>query len=196
VSSTYAGTATYPATITMPDDGDPANAASVSAPMEGLADRTAYLKPYSSRVVGFKHLATGLLFTGTAPATGWSTDPTLLIALPSDTLTEYGSSALTDRDLVEVHASIEIESGGTNEVWVGLGWYGASFVQIWDHTIRKTSGASSRKRFELCGIQEANGLSASLDSPPKVGIFVYPQSADDALLYGPGGYIVRSMRRA
>jgi hypothetical protein len=44
MSSTYAGTETFAATITIPDDGDPANAASVNAPLEGLADRTVWLR--------------------------------------------------------------------------------------------------------------------------------------------------------
>lgn len=44
MAHTYAGTATYPANITCPDDGDARNASSVNVPLEGLADRAAYLK--------------------------------------------------------------------------------------------------------------------------------------------------------
>ena len=44
MSSTYAGTDVFPATITIPDDGDAATASSVNAAFEGLADRTTYLK--------------------------------------------------------------------------------------------------------------------------------------------------------
>lgn len=43
MSSTYSGVDTFPATVTLPDDGDAADAASVDAPMEGLADRTIFL---------------------------------------------------------------------------------------------------------------------------------------------------------
>jgi hypothetical protein len=44
MSSTYAGASTFPANITIPDDGDPLNASSVNVPLEGLADRTVKLK--------------------------------------------------------------------------------------------------------------------------------------------------------
>jgi hypothetical protein len=40
----YAGTATYATTIDLPDDGDAASASSVDVPLEGLADRTEFLK--------------------------------------------------------------------------------------------------------------------------------------------------------
>lgn len=44
MSSSYAGNpAAFATTITIPDDGDPKNAASVNIPFEVLADRTAYL---------------------------------------------------------------------------------------------------------------------------------------------------------
>ncbi len=43
MSSTYAGADTFGATITIPDDGDPANASTFNVPYEGLADRTRYL---------------------------------------------------------------------------------------------------------------------------------------------------------
>ncbi len=44
MSTTYAGTATFPASITIPSDGDTRDAASVNVGAEGLADRTVYLK--------------------------------------------------------------------------------------------------------------------------------------------------------
>jgi hypothetical protein len=44
MSHNYAGANVFPATIAMPDDGDPRNASSVNVPHEALADRTVYLK--------------------------------------------------------------------------------------------------------------------------------------------------------
>lgn len=45
MSSTYGGNSSnYPTLITIPSDGDAFTAASVNVPLEGLADRTAYLK--------------------------------------------------------------------------------------------------------------------------------------------------------
>lgn len=44
MSSTYAGSPSYPATITLPSDGDVGNAASVAVPLSGVADRATYLK--------------------------------------------------------------------------------------------------------------------------------------------------------
>lgn len=41
--SDYAGTDAFPAAIELPSDGDPRSAASVAAPLEALADRTAWL---------------------------------------------------------------------------------------------------------------------------------------------------------
>lgn len=46
MSSSYAGSVTYPSTITIVDDGDPANAAHFNPGPMGLADRTAYLKSH------------------------------------------------------------------------------------------------------------------------------------------------------
>lgn len=42
MSTTYAGTPTYPTEVTVPQDGDNKPAASVGVGLEGLADRTAY----------------------------------------------------------------------------------------------------------------------------------------------------------
>ena len=44
MSTTYGGTATYPALITLPSDGDTRDAASVNTGLEALADRTEYLR--------------------------------------------------------------------------------------------------------------------------------------------------------
>lgn len=44
MSSTYAGSNIYPTSITEPSDGDAVTAASVNAAIEGLADRSTYLK--------------------------------------------------------------------------------------------------------------------------------------------------------
>jgi hypothetical protein len=47
MSHTYDGNDTnFPASLTLPDDGDPRDAASVNTPIEGLADRTATLGRY------------------------------------------------------------------------------------------------------------------------------------------------------
>jgi hypothetical protein len=71
MSSTYAGANTFPATITVLDDGDAANAASVAPALEGLADRTAYLQTRtgSRRVVaagGVSGQAADTGYTGTS----------------------------------------------------------------------------------------------------------------------------------
>ncbi len=44
MSTDYAGTAVYPATIPIPEDGDQRDASSVSVPLEGLKDGLAWLK--------------------------------------------------------------------------------------------------------------------------------------------------------
>jgi len=44
MSYTYAGSNAFPTPITLPDDGDPASAASVDAPFQDLADRTVWAK--------------------------------------------------------------------------------------------------------------------------------------------------------
>jgi hypothetical protein len=44
MSSIYNGTNSYPTGMTIPDDGDPRNAASANVALEALADRTTYLK--------------------------------------------------------------------------------------------------------------------------------------------------------
>ncbi len=44
MSTTYGGTNTYPALITLPSDGDTRDAASVNTGLEALADRTEYLR--------------------------------------------------------------------------------------------------------------------------------------------------------
>ena len=43
MSHTYAGADAYPGSVTLPDDLDPADAASVNVALEGLADRTTWL---------------------------------------------------------------------------------------------------------------------------------------------------------
>jgi hypothetical protein len=50
MSHTYAGTNTYPANVTLPDDGDARTASSVNAALEGLADRTTYLNARRSEI--------------------------------------------------------------------------------------------------------------------------------------------------
>lgn len=52
MSTTYAGTDVFPITITLPADGDPPVVASVNVPLEGLADRTAYLKSVTDSMDG------------------------------------------------------------------------------------------------------------------------------------------------
>lgn len=50
MSSDYAGNGdNYPGKIKLPDDGDPRTAASVSTPLEDLADRTAWLRTQMTR---------------------------------------------------------------------------------------------------------------------------------------------------
>lgn len=44
MSSTYAGNNAFPSLITEPSDGEPANASAFNVPIEGLADRTVWLK--------------------------------------------------------------------------------------------------------------------------------------------------------
>lgn len=44
MSTDYAGSETFPATIPIPDDGDPRSASSVGVPFEGVMDAARYLK--------------------------------------------------------------------------------------------------------------------------------------------------------
>lgn len=65
MSTTYAGDETnFPTDVTLPSDGDPKDASSINVPLEGLADRTAWLKDHIPQV-GF-HSETGLAFLTTS----------------------------------------------------------------------------------------------------------------------------------
>lgn len=60
MSTEYAGTATYHATCTLPSDGDNRNASTWNAPLEDLADRTAWLNTNTAK------LGTANVFSDTA----------------------------------------------------------------------------------------------------------------------------------
>lgn len=53
MSSPYAGVAAFPASILLPDDGEPIEAGAVAVPVEGLADRTVWLYEKSFATVEF-----------------------------------------------------------------------------------------------------------------------------------------------
>jgi hypothetical protein len=68
MGSNYAGAATYPATILVPDDGDPIDASVFDTPIEQLADRTAYFKDRSSHYLVGTQIATQEPASDVAPA--------------------------------------------------------------------------------------------------------------------------------
>lgn len=55
MSGTYGGNNAFPALVTIPSDADPRNAASVNVALEGLADRTMFLK--SNGMLDMWHVA-------------------------------------------------------------------------------------------------------------------------------------------
>lgn len=52
MSSAYAGNPVYPASVTLPDDGEPSHAVAVNVSFKALGDRTAYLKQTQAAVAG------------------------------------------------------------------------------------------------------------------------------------------------
>ena len=62
----YAGANSFPADITIPSDGDAKPAASVNAAIEGLADRTAYLKVHGLINTAYSVDSGSLAFTSTS----------------------------------------------------------------------------------------------------------------------------------
>jgi hypothetical protein len=72
MSTAYAGGATYPATVLVPDDGDPPSAASVGSALEGLADRTAWLVGKQAfRATSFGDADAVTVYQAVATADGW-----------------------------------------------------------------------------------------------------------------------------
>jgi hypothetical protein len=70
MSYPYAGSATFHATITLPDDGDPASAASVDSPFQDVADRTVWCKDEIDDLnavvaYGVTHCAPNVINSGT-----------------------------------------------------------------------------------------------------------------------------------
>ncbi|MDQ2783209.1 MAG: hypothetical protein M3Y26_11855, partial [Actinomycetota bacterium] len=59
MGSAYAGANSFPASVLCPDDGDPENASSVNVPMQGLADRTAWLRASLSERIDTLTAASG-----------------------------------------------------------------------------------------------------------------------------------------
>jgi hypothetical protein len=66
MSSTYAGANAFPASFTIPDDGDAENASTVNVPLEALADRTVYLQQHSPRLTTQEYTTPGS-YTWVAP---------------------------------------------------------------------------------------------------------------------------------
>lgn len=72
MSSQYAGTATFPADFTIPDDGDPKDATSVNVALEALGDRSvynkaallAYIATNSPRIKVYTYTASGTFGPG------------------------------------------------------------------------------------------------------------------------------------
>lgn len=95
MSSVYNGANTYPTGVTIPDDGDNKAAASVDVAIEGLADRTAYLKARLDGTSSGAHLNTPTIdnptltgtvavgsatFSGTVTGDGGASFPGVVVA--------------------------------------------------------------------------------------------------------------------
>lgn len=112
--STYGGSNTFPSLITIPDDGDVIDASSVDVPLEGLADRTVYLK---TNLAPMTHQMVGIFaFGGTvSPAYDFNTatyDDTLNFGIASIPLADVQSG-----DLIEFFFSTsltEVSDGDTS----------------------------------------------------------------------------------
>jgi len=94
----YAGANSFPADITIPSDGDAKPAASVNAAVEGLADRTQYLKAHG--LIATAHYADNALAFTTASAT--------YVDFDASFFTSIGSCQVGDVLLITLTAALSI----------------------------------------------------------------------------------------
>lgn len=114
--------------------------------------------------------------TSTAPSTAW-----VKVTLSPLTFTSLATS-----DLVEADADFELASGGTGQVQIALGIDDGG-PTIWNETIRSISSAT-RTRFPMRTTQNPNAGTNNF------AVFIRPNGADDATIYGNGAFRVRVIR--
>ncbi|MCK9357801.1 MAG: hypothetical protein M0R22_11765 [Dehalococcoidia bacterium] len=113
MASTYAGTATAPGSLTIPDDGDNATAASVNTPIEALQDSILFLN--RNPIIDFQHVAAGTIdfspagYMSVSGSTDWQavTDGATPMAV---TITED----LAAGDIIEIHAHVQASTDGVH----------------------------------------------------------------------------------
>lgn len=168
MSTTYAGTATYPATITTPDDGDPANVLSVNPAFEGLADRTAYLKARNHLLTVYQvdKSSAALLDTASGPSALWT----------------YASSVevlanVKAGDILEIRATyLLVAASPPDAVRARLTYDGTGIAS----TTQICTGSELRVTFNYVLTVPSD------DASVPISIEIKPDSTGDAELYGFG----------
>jgi hypothetical protein len=195
MSSTYAGNNVFPANITEPSDGEPPVVASVNVPLEGLADRTIWLKtrtdaadgaPFRNlRVPVFAEINTTVFdfaFTradGSSPAF-WSSQFQLWIKPGKDTVGKF---------YVGDNGFYTLFDTGLTAVKVSFGCGNDTRTCVFDSTLRTLGGG-----VDLKYMQGPTGLvytGAWTDKTLEViGGFLSYVRAGDAILAGSSRLIV------
>lgn len=166
MSSTYAGNpATFPATVTIPDDGDARNAASVNVPLEGLADRTANLNARTTTVEAYPRitLVRGSTFStsivtgsdGDAVATLYAIDFSTTYPVPIGGKIVFASSFMFKRSV------------GSGQVRFRLRvvyQLGAAPATSFDLGLTDYSTATSYENANLSGVYEVTDANFNLSS--------------------------------
>lgn len=132
MSTTYGGANTYPANITLPSDGDVKNAASVNVPLEGLADRTAYLYARSGayRVVSVSEYAHTSLNDVPALSDTIESFTTGSYVAASNALVSIAGALVYDVLLVDVALTALVTDAALGAVRAEISENGGSFVAM------------------------------------------------------------------
>ena len=92
MSSTYAGNLAWPNEVTLPSDGETIDVADVNVPIEGLMDRTSYLKNFALAEISTSTDST-MVLTGSALAAAFvmrASGPRRGFFVPSFSVTPSG----------------------------------------------------------------------------------------------------------
>lgn len=113
MSTTYDGDATnYPTSLTLPSGGDARNAASVNTPLEGLADRTAWLHAHAIRKVQRS--------TYENPGGTWHRFDGTSYAIFSGGAVDVTNAKVGDILLIDFHATVRVNNDADGSLRVGV----------------------------------------------------------------------------
>lgn len=164
----YTPSATYHATYPVPDDGDPAIAASVNSPLEDLADGLAYgVGPMASGgtiVLGgalawsgtaIYHNVTSVEFGGSVTIGGGPGAYTLLVARDAS-FTEDVSLGSSAADAITINGTLSVTANAT------IGVSGSSALSViasttFSNNVTFNGAVSSAFTFEVTGTLECDG---------------------------------------